>query len=102
MMSLRSTRLGLLLAGATACAGDRGVGPSAPSACAATITPLALSVGQYRSLDPAVDSGCVALGANPSPTDSTEYLLVAQALTGQPGMTASFTLQGDVRHPAAT
>src|SRR5215510_4047632 len=97
-MSLRSAGISLMLAGVSACAADRGVGPGPQPQCASGV-PLSLGVGQYRSIDPAVDSGCVAIAVNSS-VDSAEYLLVAQAVTGQPGLTASFALQGQVRQAA--
>ncbi|HKC46759.1 MAG TPA: hypothetical protein VKB63_04110 [Gemmatimonadales bacterium] len=98
-MSLRSAGIGLMLVGVSACAADRGVGPGPQPQCASGVPPLSLGVGQYRSIDPAVDSGCVAIAVNSS-VDSAEYLLVAQAVTGQPGLTASFALQGQVRQAA--
>jgi len=58
-------------------------------------TTLSLAVGQYVSLDPTADSGCVIFPANAFTTDSTEYLLVAQSASGTEGVTSGFTLMGD-------
>jgi hypothetical protein len=58
-------------------------------------TTLSLAVGQYVSLDPTADSGCVIFPANASATDSAEYLLVAQSASGTEGVTSGFTLVGD-------
>jgi hypothetical protein len=58
------------------------------------------SVGQYVAIDPAPAAGCVVFGANASPTESAEYLLVPQLATGAPGTTARFDLVGDTILPA--
>lgn len=53
--------------------------------------PLALAVGQYVSIDPAVAGGCARFA---SPTTPEEYLLVPQATTKLSGLTSTFRLGG--------
>jgi hypothetical protein len=53
---------------------------------------ITLAVGAYAS----VAVPCVAVGANTSPTDSAEYLVVAQSAAGTPGYHSAFQLQGSV------
>ena len=97
---MRWTRLGwcasLLLA---ACSHDStGVGAKLPPCTSGHGTAIALTAGQYVTIDPASDEGCTVFPANASP-DSVEYLLVPQAATGTPDAQTSFTLTGAV--PAA-
>src|SRR2546427_11657055 len=54
-----------------------------------------LAVGEYASVDPIPDSGCVGFSGNPSGTNSVEFLLVAQSVSGTPGVKANFLLRGD-------
>jgi hypothetical protein len=56
-------------------------------------TPVALAVGEYTSIDPASDSGCVSFPANASTTDSASYLVVVQSVGGTPGDSAPFQLR---------
>ncbi len=69
---------------AAACSGSNS-GPSPLASCkttSAVATHITLAVGQYVSLDPATDSGCVLFPANASSTNQAEYLLVPQSATG--------------------
>jgi len=64
------------------------------------VTPLALQVGQYRAIDPLPTQGCLVFPANANP-DSAEYLLVPQAITETPDLTATFKLAGGTPAMAA-
>jgi len=57
-----------------ACSGSSSAGPTLPS-CGAHGSQLTLAVAQYRSVDPASDSGCVTFAANMAP-DTVEYLVL--------------------------
>ena len=61
--------------------------------CNPTYQPLALQVAQYRAIDPTLTQGCVVFPVNAN-TDSAEYLLVPQATTETPDLTATFKLAG--------
>ncbi|OLC09062.1 MAG: hypothetical protein AUH42_00035 [Gemmatimonadetes bacterium 13_1_40CM_70_11] len=56
-------------------------------------------MGEYAALRP-VD-GCVVFPANASTTGTVEYLLVPQATTGTPDLSASFKLAGSAAAAAA-
>src|SRR6266446_9929972 len=75
----------------TACA-DSSAGPRPLPSCGAHGTQLSLAVGQYSSIDPATDSGCVTFGAN-TVADTAEYLVLPWSAGGTPATSASFTLQ---------
>ncbi|MBI1968027.1 MAG: hypothetical protein HYS40_08560 [Gemmatimonadetes bacterium] len=76
-------------------------GPKLPPCTLGRATSVTLAVGAYLSVDPASDSGCVAVSGNASVTDSAEYLLVPQSAAGEPGLTTSFRLAGDTIVPLA-
>jgi len=57
----------------------------------ASAEPLALVVGQYVSIDPAVAGGCAQFA---SPTAAEEYLLIPQATAKVPGVTSTFRVGG--------
>jgi hypothetical protein len=69
-------------------------GPPPVTGCDTQTTHLTLAVAAYQSIDAAVNAGCVTFAANASPTDSAEYLVVAQSAGGAPGSSAPFALQG--------
>ena len=92
---------------AAACSGSN-AGPSPLASCkttSAVATHITLAVGQYVSLDPATDSGCVLFPANASSTNQAEYLLVPQSATGDTAQVAPFQLTSGAlsaaRMPAA-
>src|SRR5207302_10895846 len=89
----------VLIAPVVACSGDRPAGPDPLASCGDRATQITLAVGQYVSVDPASDSGCVTFPAN-SAADSAEYLVVPQSVTGSSGATAPFQLHGTA--PGAT
>jgi hypothetical protein len=60
-------------------------------------TQLSLAVGAYEP----VNRPCVAVGANGSATDSTEYLVVAQSAADSPGVYSAFQLQGSALGPSS-
>jgi len=93
-VSHRILRLGLLLALASACSGERRSTTAAatPPCVTDASTSVSLAVAAYVTLDPASDSGCVAFPKNPSVGDSAEYLVVAQSAGGPPGDSAAFRL----------
>lgn len=90
---------GLVLA---ACSNSTGTG-ALPS-CGAHGSQLSLIVGQYGSIDPASDSGCVTFAANTAP-DTAEYLVLPWSnggdvsSGGQPS--AAFVLQSATPAAAA-
>jgi len=69
-------------------------GPPPVAGCSAQTTHLTLAVAGYQSIDPALNAGCITFGANPSSSDTVEYLLVPQSTAGTPGLSAPFELQG--------
>jgi hypothetical protein len=79
---------------------DGGTGPSGSSCAPGQGTPVALGVGGYTSIDPAAGAGCVEFPANPSATDSAEYLLVPQSAASVSGQSSPFVLQGDTQSHA--
>src|SRR6266566_5879468 len=66
--------------------------------CTAADAAVTLPVGQYRSIDPALVSGCMVFPA--TTTLAAEYLLVPQLTSGVPAQTAAFRLGGDTILPA--
>ena len=101
-MLRRSTiQIGLLsFLGAVAC--SDGTGPKLPPCTAAGTNVTLPVVGAYISFDPTTGAanGCVVFPAN-GPSDSAEFVLIAQLTTGVPGKTSSFRLAGDTIRPAA-
>lgn len=85
----------------TACS-DTGTGPRGSSCAPGQGTLVALVVGGYTSVDPATGSGCVEFEANPSATDSAEYLLVPQSAASVPGQSTPFVLRGSTMAPLAS
>src|SRR5712692_8399600 len=80
---------------AAACSGDMAILPPLPPCTASHGQAINLAVGEYASVDPIPDSGCVVFSGNSSATNPVEYLLVAQSATGTPGVKANFMLRGD-------
>src|SRR5947209_14604135 len=80
---------------ATACSGDMAILPPLPACTLSRGQAINLAVGEYASVDPIPDSGCVVFSRNSSGTNSVEYLLVAQSVSGTPGVKANFMLRGD-------
>src|SRR3989441_886340 len=80
---------------AAACSGDTAILPPLPPCTVSRGQAITLAVGEYASVDPVPDSGCVIFSGNSSVTNSTEYLLVAQSASGTPGVQANFMLRGD-------
>ncbi|HET9710203.1 MAG TPA: hypothetical protein VFP39_18005 [Gemmatimonadales bacterium] len=90
--------LGLSLA--VACSGDHVTTP--PTSCGTGVgAPISLAVGAYASIDPAASSGCFQFAANTSPSESTEYLVVAQSATGTAGQSSPFNIRGGAAATAA-
>src|SRR5438445_389140 len=83
----------VLIAPVVACSGGRPAGPDPLASCGDRATQITLAVGQYVSVDPASDSGCVTFPANAA-ADSAEYLVVPQSVAGASGRTATFQLRG--------
>ncbi len=84
---------------AGACSSDGASGPPRLATCnsASTVgTRITLAVGAYLSLDPASDSGCVLFAANPSSTNTIEYLLVPQSADTTSNDSSTFQLKGGV------
>ena len=80
------------LAAMAACSKDS-TGPAAPTCSAALASQLTLAIGEYTSIDPASDGGCVTFAANASAVDSAEYLLVPQSAAGTFGESSPFQLR---------
>jgi hypothetical protein len=71
--------------------------------CGAHGSQLSLSVGQYQSVDPASDSGCVTFAANTNP-DTAEYLVLPWSNGGNVSVStpsAPFSLQSATPAAAA-
>jgi hypothetical protein len=94
--SLMGLWAGLL---AAACV-DNVTGPPLAICHLSAVTPLALAVGQYRSIDPIPSTGCLVFPANGGP-DSAEYLLVPQVSSEVPDLTSTFKLAGGTLTGAA-
>src|SRR2546426_11850119 len=90
------TGMGLpsLLLGA-ACSSDVVILPPLSPCTVSRGQAINLAVGEYASVDPIPDSGCVVFSGNSSGTNSVEFLLVAQSVSGTPGVKANFLLRGD-------
>src|SRR2546428_8565591 len=86
---------------AAACSGDTAILPPLPPCTVSRGQAITLAVGEYASVDPVPDSGCVIFSGNVSVTDSIEYLLVAQSASGTPGVQANFMLRGNTLAVAA-
>src|SRR5262245_53645546 len=87
---------------AVGCGVDQGAGPFPLPRCVDHVVKLALTAGQYQSIAADTPAGCVAFPRNASVSDSTEYLVIAQAATGVPGATATFSLAGERAWPPAS
>jgi len=59
----------------------------------ASTEPLRLLPGEWVSLDPVLMDGCATF--EDATTDSTEYLLAPQSVTGEIGLTLAYRLRGD-------
>lgn len=90
---MAATRLWLagILSLLAACGGD-GTAPVLPP-CTSSQAPLDLPVGELRSLNPGLTSGCTRLPANGSGA-SIEYLLVPQAASSKPNDSSAYQLVG--------
>ncbi|HEX9728127.1 MAG TPA: IPT/TIG domain-containing protein [Gemmatimonadales bacterium] len=66
----------------------------------AATNPVTLAVGEYASIEPAQLAGCATFGPV---SDTAEFLVVPQSVTGTPGQSASYSVVGDsvVFAPAA-
>src|SRR2546427_10939328 len=80
---------------AAACSSDVVILPPLSPCTVSRGQAINLAVGEYASVDPIPDSGCVVFSGNPSGTNSVEFLLVAQSVSGTPGVKANFLLRGD-------
>ncbi len=76
------------------CGGDPG-GPSIVPCDASGSQSITLVLGQYQSIPPVANAGCLEFPGNASLTDSAVYLLVPQLATDSPGATAAFVLHGE-------
>ena len=88
------------LAGALAACGDGGTNPVLPACTTGTSFGITLAAGQYVSVDPAANGGCVAFAANQG-AQAVEYLVVPQSTTGTAGRTTTFALAGEPATAAA-
>ncbi|HEY6854525.1 MAG TPA: hypothetical protein VI139_09760, partial [Gemmatimonadales bacterium] len=68
-------------------------GPVAISCLDGRGTPIVLNVGEYVTVDPATDSGCVQFAASAF-VDTAEYVLVPQSAAGTFGQSSPFQLRG--------
>jgi len=85
-MLYRSMGVVLLTAAFFACGNDS---PGPTITCTASQTnSISLVEGGYTS----IDQPCISFSANPSTTDTGEYLVVAHSAGGSPGVTASYQL----------
>ncbi|HEY3220210.1 MAG TPA: hypothetical protein VGJ80_05730 [Gemmatimonadales bacterium] len=96
----RKWPLWLLAVAAVAAAAEACSGGTEPHIrpCTAADATVNLAVGEYASIDPAPDSGCIVFPA--TPLVPAEYLVVPQLTSGVPGQTAAFRLGGDTILPA--
>ena len=76
------------------CGSGTGVSVPPPTCASGAGVPIALAVGSYVTIDPAATRGCARFPANPSATDSAEYLVVPQSAATVPNAQGSFTLTG--------
>jgi len=101
MRSTARTLLGsLLVVGLAACGGDTATQPQVACTLASGQL-LTLNPGDYLSIDPATNNGCVRFPANASTKDSVEYLLVPQSAASAPNDSATFNLISANRLPSA-
>ena len=82
-----------------ACASGTDVAVTSPSCASGAGTTIALAVGAYVTLDPAANRGCARFPANPSSTDSAEYLVVPQSAATTANVQSAFTLTGGTGAP---
>jgi len=87
------------LGSVAACLAGRGMQPGPVFCSTSAGLTLSLPVGAYQALAPQANAGCVIFPGNASPTDSAEYLVVAQLATDAPGASAKYLLDGDTLHP---
>ena len=85
-MLYRSMGVVLLAAALYGCGSDSS-GPTI-NCNASQTNAVSLLVGGFTS----IDQPCISFSANPSTTDTAEYLVVAHSAGGSPGGTASFQL----------
>ena len=80
-----------------------GADPMTPTLamCSAGVQALLLGPGESVALDPAATKGCAVFPANPSLTDTAEYLIVPQAATTNADFHSSFKLAGGALMPSA-
>ena len=85
---------------AAACSDSTGPNPPPllPECTAGKGFAVSLAVDSFIPVDPVPDSGCVLFPANAG-VDTAEYLVVPQAATSIPGLSAPFLLRGDTIHP---
>ncbi|HUL02615.1 MAG TPA: hypothetical protein VLV16_05220 [Gemmatimonadales bacterium] len=83
-----------------ACGGADPVTPSL-AMCGPGVPAVLLGPGESVALDPLTTNGCAIFPANPSSTDSAEYLVVPQAATTSPDFHSSFKLVGGALAAAA-
>ncbi len=83
----------LLIVVAAAGCGD-GSGPVAIPCLDGRGTPIVLAVGDYVTINPATDSGCVQFAPSTAAPDTAEYVLVPQSAAGTFGLSSSFQLRG--------
>lgn len=90
----------IVVVAAAGCGGD-GAGPVAIPCLDGRGTPINLAVGEYATIDPGTDSGCVQFAASAF-VDTAEYVLVPQSAAGTFGMSSPFQLRGATTTVAAT
>ncbi len=83
-----------------ACHSDSPVQPLAVCTVASAQT-FTLAVGEYRTIDPATNSGCFGFPANASATDSAEYLVMPWSTAAKPEDSTNFILTAPGRQPTA-
>jgi len=93
---VRIVASGLLVA----CGGDSS-GPSVVPCNPSGGQSVTLALGQYQSIPPVANAGCLSFSGNASLIDSAIYLLAPQLATDSSGATAPFVLDGDTLHVAA-
>jgi len=95
----RFATVAILIAVAAAC--SDGSGPVLISCLDGRGTPIVLAnVGDYVTIDPGTDSGCVQFATSAFP-DTAEYVFVPQAAVGTFGVSSPFQLRGATTTVAA-
>lgn len=82
----------VIVVAAAGCGGDD-AGPVAIPCLDGRGTPINLAVGEYATIDPGTDSGCVQFAASAF-VDTAEYVLVPQSAAGTFGVSSPFQLGG--------